>query len=133
MAETRPAWVCTRAPVYMLWLLACCFSESPSSERQCISDSSACSWDSFPPFGLSCPASVWVFWGRLIVFFCHVWLLPLGGLLCSEEEMEGSVDLRRGYCQGIWEEGRGGHWDWDVFYERRTIFNKKHDWNQFVI
>lgn len=33
VAKTGHAWVCTRSPVYMLWLLAWCFSETPSSER----------------------------------------------------------------------------------------------------
>jgi hypothetical protein len=51
-------WVCTRFSTYMLWLLAWCSCETPNSEKDCISDSLACSEDSFPPIGLPYLASI---------------------------------------------------------------------------
>ena len=55
----------------MLWLLAC-FGRTPNSWNGCISDSFACSWDPFSPTGLPHP-----------VLMCPVWLITLGGLVCS--------------------------------------------------
>lgn len=44
----------------------------------------------FPPVGLSCPASLWeLFALSYCILFCPIWLLFVGGLLSSEEEMEG--------------------------------------------
>lgn len=58
MASKGPAWVCIRF-VYILWLLAWCSCETPKSGSRCISDSFTCPWDTFPPVGLPCPASIW--------------------------------------------------------------------------
>ena len=52
-----PALVCTRSSDYILWLLASCSCETPSSVTGCISDSFACFGYSLPSIGLLCSAS----------------------------------------------------------------------------
>lgn len=55
-ASLESAWVCTRSPLYTLWLLAWCFPGIPNSENSRVSDSYALSWDLFE---LHSPASIW--------------------------------------------------------------------------
>ena len=102
--------------------------DSLQGEQLCISDSFACSWDSFPPIGLPCPASIWGFCLvllHLVWLYCPVWWLSLRDLLFSEEEKEqnGSVGEGRWGVSGR----NGGRWNCskDVLYERRTYFQLK--------
>lgn len=54
--------------MYMLWMLVYCFCGTPNCGSSYVSDSYACSWDSFPLVGLPCPASVGEFLPCLTVF-----------------------------------------------------------------
>lgn len=54
--STGPASVCSRASVYMLWVLAWFFSGTPESGSRYIPDFFVCPWDSFSPIAVPCPA-----------------------------------------------------------------------------
>jgi hypothetical protein len=69
----EPAWVYIRSSVYICygcWLGV--LRRFLTVVVVVISDSFACSWDPFSPTGLPHP-----------VLMCPVWLITLGGLVCS--------------------------------------------------
>lgn len=101
---TETAWVCIRPSAYKLWLLAWCFYGTPNSGSRGISDSFACSWNSFPPIGLPCTVSIWRVFPCLIVPCLVVFSCCLqeacsflkgnggGGADLGEEEVEGELE-----------------------------------------
>lgn len=125
MIKTGPDWVCTRSPVYMLWLLAWCFSELPAVRDSVSLTLLPVFCDSFPPIELSCPASVWVFWAHLIVFYFVLfgfYLLEAWFVLkrkwkwCRSQERE---------CRGSWEEGREGKMCLECILWEKNLFSIK--------
>lgn len=106
MVSTGPAGVCTTSSGYMLSLLAWWFCGSLNCRSRCVFESLACSWDSFPPAVLPCPALVW---GVLLcllyvlVFSCclfEAWFFSEGRWRASESGKEGrwwgAVRVERG-------------------------------------
>jgi hypothetical protein len=80
-ASMGPAWVCTRSSAHTLALSSLFFGTS-EYEREWVSDSCACSLDSFPLVGLPCPTLIWSFFASSYwILSCHVWLLSLRSLL----------------------------------------------------
>ena len=86
----RPVWVCSKPSGYIMQQLACCFCGTPNNGSIFISDSFACSSESFPPIELPCPASIQ---GLLpcLSGFCFVCLVIFfGGLHASDWRMKES-------------------------------------------
>lgn len=75
-----PELIYTRFSVCIIMAVFWCSHGNPNSGGRCFSDSFACSWDSFPPIGLPCPALIRAFASYYCILFCPVWL-SLGGLL----------------------------------------------------
>lgn len=101
----RPTSVCIKSSAYMLWLFVWCFCWTPKSRSCCVSDSFACSKDSFSPTGLPCSALVWGDLSYLIVscvIVLNCCLLEACSFLKVNEEggSQGEVEWRR----GVWEE-----------------------------
>lgn len=85
-----------------------CLSKAQASPRAC-----RC-WVDLSSLGMSALASSCCF------LVCPVWLLPLGGLLVSEEEMEGSRSEGEGRRDG--RSGGKGNCGQDASCERRINF-----------
>lgn len=62
-----PELIYTRFSVCIIMAVFWCSHGNPNSGGRCFSDSFACSWDSFPPIGLPCPA--------LIIGVLFYWIL----------------------------------------------------------
>ena len=59
--------------VLCICLLARASCGTPKNGCWCISDSSACSWDSLPPIGLCCQVSIgWLFTLTYCILFCPI-------------------------------------------------------------
>lgn len=99
--------------------LAWCFCETGNRGRKCISDSLACLWDSFPPTGLHCPASIWRF-SLCVIVSCFVLLgSPLSEAALLKRKWRWSRsrgEERVGESEEEWKEGG---WWWE-----RTVWEK---------
>lgn len=123
-ASPGPAMFCRRSSRYMLWLIVWCFCGTHISGKGCVSDSSVCSSDCFPPIGLTSPALIREFLpyivSRFVLLGCY--LLEF----CPFQKRETEEEL-------IWEGGEGveGRKTLIGMYFKReeSIFNLKRVFN----
>jgi hypothetical protein len=78
------AQVFCRSYANILWVWASYLNVGIKSVSKCVSDSFDCSWVSFLPFGLPCPASKWVI--AYLVLSCLVVVLWRPALFWKEIE-----------------------------------------------
>lgn len=97
-ASTEPVWACTTSCVYILWLLAC---RTPNSRSKSISDSFACSQNSFPPAGFTCPVSMEELLPCLILSCFVVFGCCLLESCCFLKGERREVDQEEGRCRGL--------------------------------
>lgn len=72
------------------------FCRAHNSQSRCISDSLACSWDPFPPFGSPCPRDLPFLY---CILLCSICFLSLGLLFWREME-EAWIWVIRRKCGG---------------------------------
>lgn len=118
-ASIEPGRVCTLSSASVLWLLAWSSCGNPNGGSKCVSDS----WQLLGLLSFYCVTlfslDMRAFPLSYCILFCHVWLLPFGGLLFSEEKVSGS---KSGAEKKLAEAGMSGErrkCGQDTVYERR--------------
>jgi hypothetical protein len=113
----------------MLWLLAWCCCGTPECGSQCVFDSFACSWDSFPAVKLPCLVSA-----RAVALPCCIVVIAVVMFGCCLLEscsfLKGDGGGSRGQgsqMEGVDLGGSGGRGNCGlvVLYERRIYFQFK--------